>query len=190
MARVAAAGDSHALAVLYERYSRASYTLAHRVCRDSTIAQDAVQEAFVTLWQQASRFDPQRGAVSTWLLTIVHHRAVDAIRRENGVRSRSAPLSLDELADATPSSPGATDALELLFDAEDARHVRTAVHDLPAHQREVLLPLYYDGYTQREVADHLGLPLGTVKSRCYSAVHRLHAELLALWRRDDAGGST
>jgi len=102
MARVAAAGDSHALAVLYERYSRASYALAHRVCRDSTIAQDAVQEAFVTLWQQASRFDPQRGAVSTWLLTIVHHRAVDAIRRENGVRSRHMPAGPAPWSDPPP----------------------------------------------------------------------------------------
>jgi len=171
-----ARGDDGALGELYDRYGRVAYGVALRVLRDAALAEDAVQEAFVTLWRTAARFVPERARASTWLLTLVHRRAVDAVRREQ--RRRTEPL---EHA-AEPATAGADDDALLRFERE---RVRGALAQLPDAQREALELAYFGGFTQAELADRLGQPLGTIKSRMFSGLRRL-AELLGEGEQEDA----
>jgi RNA polymerase sigma factor (sigma-70 family) len=159
-----ARGDEHALAALYDRFGRVAYGVAFRVLRDQALAQDAVQDAFLTAWRTAASFDPARGKVSTWLLTLVHRRAVDVVRRED--RRRAGPLD-----DAPVASGDATD--ETAEVREQRRAVQAALAQLPPDQREALELAYYGGLTQSELAERLGVPLGTVKSRMFAALSRL-----------------
>ncbi len=159
-----ARGDEEALAALYDRYSGVAYAIALRVVRDSGLAQDAVQDAFLAAWRTAAGFDPARGTASTWLLTLVHRRAVDIVRREQ--RRRTEPLG-EGAADAG----GAVDEDAVIRDRR--RTVQEALARLPPEQRRALELAYYGGLTQSELADRLGLPLGTVKSRMFAALARL-----------------
>ena len=166
---LAARSDDLAFAELYDRYGRAAYGLALRVLRDEALAEDAVQDAFLAIWRGASRFIPERGRASSWILTLVHRRAVDLVRREN--RRRTEPLNSDELATAEGS---AGDAAWLRLERE---RVQAALQQLPDPQREALELAYYGGFTQSELAERLGQPLGTIKSRMFAGLTRLH-ELL------------
>jgi RNA polymerase sigma-70 factor, ECF subfamily len=159
-----ARGDEEALAALYDRYSGVAYAIALRVVRDSGLAQDAVQDAFLAAWRTAAGFDPARGTASTWLLTLVHRRAVDIVRREQ--RRRTEPLG-EGAADAG----SAVDEDAVIRDRR--RIVQEALARLPPDQRQALELAYYGGLTQSELADRLGLPLGTVKSRMFAALARL-----------------
>jgi RNA polymerase sigma-70 factor (ECF subfamily) len=159
-----ARGDEEALAALYDRYSGVAYAIALRVVRDSGLAQDAVQDAFLAAWRTAAGFDPARGTASTWLLTLVHRRAVDIVRREQ--RRRTEPLG-EGAADAG----GPVDEDAVIRDRR--RTVQEALARLPPEQRQALELAYYGGLTQSELADRLGLPLGTVKSRMFAALARL-----------------
>ena len=159
-----ARGDEEALAALYDRYSGVAYAIALRVVRDSGLAQDAVQDAFLAAWRTAAGFDPARGTASTWLLTLVHRRTVDIVRREQ--RRRTEPLG-EGAADAG----GAVDEDAVIRDRR--RTVQEALARLPPEQRQALELAYYGGLTQSELADRLGLPLGTVKSRMFAALARL-----------------
>ncbi|MFR9803940.1 RNA polymerase sigma factor [Pseudonocardia sp. RS010] len=152
-----AAGSGAALGALYDRYGRRAWSLARRICGDQTLAEDAVQDGFLTAWRQAARFDPARGGASSWLMTLVHHRAVDLVRREDAVRRRT--MNGEVVDQILPAEPGA-DAGAL--DAVVAGSVRTALDELPAEQRRALALAYFGGYTQREVASLTGVPLGTV----------------------------
>jgi RNA polymerase sigma factor (sigma-70 family) len=166
-----ATGDEAAIELLYQRYGSACFALARRILDDAQLAEDVVQQVFLALWQ-GSGYDPARGAVSTWLLSVTHHKAVDALRREGNRRKRLASeQALLELAAAGPSP--ADEAWARLR----AERTRDALRHLPAEQREVVLLAYYGGYTQREIADLTGLPLGTVKSRTLTALRRLRAHL-------------
>ena len=169
-----AEGDEGALAALYDRYSRPAYSLARRVCVDELLAEDVVQEVFLTVWRDPSKFSPDRGAFSSWLLTLVHHKAVDAVRREGVHRRRQVAVD-DETTDRlAPESPGADlDAIGAVV----ADHVKAALRELPVEQRTAMMLAYYGGYTQREVAALVGVPLGTVKSRMFAAANRLRAAL-------------
>ena len=171
-----ARGDEGALAELYDRYGRVAFGVALRVLRDAALAEDAVQEAFVTLWRTAPRFVPERARASTWLLTLVHRRAVDAVRREQ--RRRTEPL--EHAPD--PTAAGADDDALLRFERE---RVHEALAQLPDAQREALELAYFGGFTQAELADRLGQPLGTIKSRMFSGLRRL-AELLGEGQQEDA----
>jgi RNA polymerase sigma-70 factor, ECF subfamily len=171
-----ARGDDGALGELYDRYGRVAYGVALRVLRDANLAEDAVQEAFVTLWRTAARFVPERARASTWLLTLVHRRAVDAVRREQ--RRRTEPL--EQAPD--PATTGADDDALLRFERE---RVQGALAQLPDAQREALELAYFGGFTQAELADRLGQPLGTIKSRMFSGLRRL-AELLGEGEQEDA----
>jgi RNA polymerase sigma-70 factor (ECF subfamily) len=171
-----ARGDDGALGELYDRYGRVAYGVALRVLRDAALAEDAVQEAFVTLWRTAARFVPERARASTWLLTLVHRRAVDAVRREQ--RRRTEPL--EQAPD--PATAGADDDALLRFERE---RVQSALAQLPDAQREALELAYFGGFTQAELADRLGQPLGTIKSRMFSGLRRL-AELLGEGEQEDA----
>jgi RNA polymerase sigma factor (sigma-70 family) len=168
-----ARSDEVALAELYDRYGRVAYGLALRVLRDEALAEDAVQEAFMAVWRSAGRFLPERAKASTWLLTLVHRRAVDLVRREERRRAET----LDETYEVIGATTEETAWLQ--FERE---RVQAALRKLPDQQREALELAYYGGFTQSELAERLGQPLGTIKSRMFAGLGRLR-ELLA-----EAGG--
>jgi RNA polymerase sigma factor (sigma-70 family) len=164
-----ARSEETALAELYDRFGRVAYGLARRILRDDTLAEDAVQEGFLAAWRSAPRFVPERAKARTWLLTLVHRRAVDLVRREERRRAET----LDERAEA---ADGPTDeAVWLRFERE---RVQEALARLPDQQREALELAYYGGFTQTELAERLGQPVGTIKSRMFTGLARLR-ELLA-----------
>lgn len=134
-------GDEAALGVLYDRFGRPAYRLALRILRDPALAEDAVQDAFLAVWRTATTYRPDRAKASTWLLTLVHRRAVDLVRRE------------------------------------ERRRVQAALARLAPDQREALELAYYGGLSQSEIAERLGVPLGTVKSRMFSGLARLRDSL-------------
>jgi RNA polymerase sigma-70 factor, ECF subfamily len=165
---LAARSEQAALAELYDRYGRSAYGLARRIVRDDALAEDAVQEAFLALWRTAPRFLPERGKASTWILTLVHRRAVDLVRREQ--HRRADPL------ESTPEQGGDAVDEEALLRLQRER-VQAALKQLPDQQREAIELAYYGGFTQSELAERLGQPLGTIKSRMFSGLARLR-ELL------------
>jgi len=165
-----ARSDEEALAELYDRFGRVAYGLALRIVRDEKLAEDAVQEGFLTVWRNADRFMPERGKASTWLLTLVHRRAVDLVRSED--RRRTDPLP--ETTELTSGDSAADDAW-LRFERE---RVQAALRQLPDQQREALELAYYGGFSQSELAERLGQPVGTIKSRMFTGLARLR-ELLA-----------
>jgi RNA polymerase sigma factor (sigma-70 family) len=165
-----ARSDQSALAELYDRFGRVAYGVALRILRDEKLAEDAVQESFLAAWRNADRFIPERAKASTWFLTIVHRRAVDLVRREN--RRRSEPL---EEATEPASSGSMEEDAWLRFERE---RVQAALRQLPDQQREALELAYYGGFTQSELAERLGQPVGTIKSRMFAGLARLR-ELLA-----------
>jgi RNA polymerase sigma factor (sigma-70 family) len=160
--------DESALAELYDRIGGTAYGLAYRVLRDEALAEDAVQDAFLGLWRSAGSFVPERAKASTWILTLVHRRAVDVVRREQ--RRRTEPLE----AAPEPAEGSAEEAAWLRLDRE---RVQAALAQLPDQQREAIELAYYGGYTQSELADRLGQPVGTIKSRMFAGLARLR-ELL------------
>jgi RNA polymerase sigma factor (sigma-70 family) len=163
-----ARSDESALAELYDRVGGTAYGLAYRVLRDEALAEDAVQEAFLGLWRGAGSFLPERAKASTWILTLVHRRAVDLVRREQ--RRRAEPIE----GAPEPAVGSAEEAAWLRLDRE---RVQAALAQLPDQQREAIELAYYGGYTQSELAERLGQPLGTIKSRMFSGLTRLR-ELL------------
>ena len=165
-----ASSDEQALAELYDRFGRVAYGLALRILRDEALAQDAVQEAFLGVWRSADRYLPERAKASTWFLTLVHRRAVDLVRRED--RRRGEPL--DDAPEPVALSTVEGEAT-LGF---QRRVVQEALKGLPADQREALELAYYGGLTQSELAERLGQPLGTIKSRMFMGLARLR-DLLA-----------
>jgi len=165
---LAARSEQSALAELYDRYGRPAYGLALRVLRDDALAEDAVQDAFLALWRTAARFVPERGKASTWIFTLVHRRAVDLVRREERRRA-------DTIEQAPEQGGGSVEEEALLrFQRE---RVQDALKKLPDQQREALELAYYGGFTQSELAERLGQPLGTIKSRMFLGLARLR-ELL------------
>lgn len=164
-----ARSDQTALAELYDRYGRVAWGLARRVLRDEALAEDAVQEAFLAAWRTAARFVPERASARTWLLTLVHRRAIDLVRRQE--RRRAEPLE----AAAEPGGGRVDDEAFLRLERE---RVQAALAKLPDREREALELAYYGGFTQSELAERLGQPLGTIKSRMFTGLARLR-ELLA-----------
>ena len=168
-----AARDTQALDLLYGRLGRPAYALARRLCTDDGLAEDVVQEVFLVLWRDPGRFDPGRGSVISWLLTLVHHKAVDSVRREATRRRHHIPT--DEPEERSVVAVPAADRAAL--GSVIAEQVRAALGRLPADQRRTLGLAYYGGYTQREVASLTGVPIGTVKSRMFAGVARLRVLL-------------
>jgi RNA polymerase sigma factor (sigma-70 family) len=163
-----ARADETALAELYDRLGRSAYGLARRVLRDDRLAEDAVQEAFLAAWRAAATFQPERAKASTWVLTLVHRRAVDIVRREE----RRATEPMDGV------QHGATEATDdQAFLRLRRERVQGALRQLPDAQREALELAYYGGFTQSQLAERLGQPLGTIKSRMFGGLARLR-ELL------------
>ena len=184
VARVAA-GDGGALEALYERYGRSCYSLARRILVDEQLAQDAVQEVFLTVWRDASRFDAARGGFSSWLLSMTHHKAVDAVRREENLRKRR--TSDDTLEVREDDSPAVDDAVWSLLRRQ---RVREVLKTLPEPQREALTLAYFGGYTQREISGITATPLGTVKTRMLAGMRRMAGSLEGLSNAADGGART
>ena len=161
-------GDDDALGVLFDRFGRLAFRLAFRILRDRALAEDAVQEAFLAVWRSADAYKRERAKPSTWILTVVHRRAVDLVRREQSRRGE--PLEV-----APEPSVGPVDEDAVLRDRRAA--VQAALTQLPGDQRQALELAYYGGLTQSELAERLGVPLGTVKSRMFAGLGRLR-ELL------------
>lgn len=179
--------DLQALDDAYGRHGADCYAIARRILRDERLAEDVVQEVFLALWREPGRYQPARGELGAYLVTISHHKAVDQVRR---LRSRPAvdrsPAVLDLIAAETPS-PEHHAVL-----GERAARVAAALDALPRTQRDCLVLAYYDGYSQSEIAAKRGIPLGTVKTRCAAGMRRLAATLsdLGPFASDDSGTAT
>jgi RNA polymerase sigma-70 factor (ECF subfamily) len=167
-----ARGDQDAVAELYDRHARRAYGLALRVTADPTLAEDAVQEAFCAIWRRADSFRASRGSATSWVLALVHHKAVDAVRRE---QARRRPLRPEQLERPEPVTPE-----QQVLASDEGQRARVALARLPEQQQRLLGLLYLDGLTQREVADLLAVPLGTVKSRTHVAMGTLRRALHAV----------
>jgi RNA polymerase sigma factor (sigma-70 family) len=163
-----ARADEGALEELYDRFGHVAYGLALRLVRDPALAEDAVQDGFLTVWRTAARFVPERAKASTWILTLVHRRAVDVVRREQPRRAEPLEAAPQPAADLTED--------EAWLRLQRTR-VQEALRRLPDQQREAIELAYYGGFTQSELADRLGEPLGTIKSRMFAGLARLR-ELL------------
>lgn len=158
-------GDESALGELYDQQAGFVYGLALRVIGDKTAAEDVTQEVFLTIWRQPDRFDSERGTIRAFLGTLTHRRAVDHIRREEARRRRETKTTFEPLPSASVD--------EHVIDAFTNDRVRAVVAELPTAQREALELAYFHGHTYRQVADLLGIPEGTAKSRLRLALQRI-----------------
>lgn len=171
--------DEDAFRGLFARYAPTAKGLAQRVVRQSHLAEEIVQEAFMAVWRNPESYDAERGSVKSWLMSMVHHRAVDLVRREEAHRRRaedSIPAAIHEIEDH------ADDVVKELGLPEERRIVRSALEALPAEQRDVLTLMYFDGLSQSQIAERTGLPLGTVKSRTLLGMRRMRTTLEGLER--------
>jgi RNA polymerase sigma factor (sigma-70 family) len=164
--------DHEALAVLYKRHGAICYRLARRITVNETLAEDAVQEVFTGLWRDPAAYAPGLGTVRNWLLGLAHHKAVDFVRRETAQQRRQNAQAAQQALD-----PPAGDPAEEAWAGIRAEKVRAALAELPETQRHALALAYFGGYTQREIANLTGVPLGTVKTRMFAAMRRLHLRL-------------
>ncbi len=167
-------GELDALEDLYDRYKAMAYSIAYRITNDTTLAEDVVQEAFLGAWRNAARYIEGRGSVKTWLLAIVHHRAIDAVRR------RRPTFELPDLELPSPPTMTEPDVWAEVAAGLDAEVVQSALRELPDVQREAIELAYFEGLTQQEIAERTETPLGTVKSR-------MRLGLLAMRRALEAG---
>jgi RNA polymerase sigma-70 factor (ECF subfamily) len=171
--------DEEAFRELFERHGGAATALARRVVRQPHLAEEIVQEAFLNLWRDPGGFRADRGSVRAWLFGMVHHRAVDLVRREEAQRRRADEMVAglrDEQADP------ADDVVDEVARPQERRMVRAALSELPDEQREVLELMYFEGLTQTQVAERTRQPLGTVKSRALLGMRRLRVALEDLER--------
>lgn len=166
--------DGAAFEALYHRFARAAYGLALRVTGQEALAQEVVHDAFLALWRAPEAYDPARGPFRTFFLSMVHHRAVDTVRREERLRRRTErALNLQD----PPDEDVAEGVVEDAWLAVRRKEVRQALTTLPPEQRKVLELAYFEGYTQTRIADLLGVPLGTVKTRTLAAMRKLRRVL-------------
>ena len=171
MARLAR-GDLGALDVLYEQHGAMAFSIAYRITGDRSAAEDVVQEAFLGAWRNAGRYVDARGSVRTWLLSIVHHRAIDAIRR------RRPTVELPETEATLPDTltlPDVWADVELRLDRESVRGAMSSISEV---QREAIELAYFGGLTQTEIAERTGVPLGTVKGRLRLGLQGMRAALM------------
>jgi len=165
-------GDPRAFELLYDRHGGPAFSLAYRMVGDRVIAEDISQEAFLSIWRSRLRYQAERGSVRTWVLGVVHHRAIDALRR-NLVhdRRRASAEGLEERQEA----PERTDVE--VARREEARHVRSAIDTLPEDQSQVIELAYFGGFTHSQIAEMLEMPIGTVKGRMRLGLEKLRRQL-------------
>jgi len=171
-----ARGDEVALGVFYDRFGRVVYSLVLRVVRNVQLAEEATQEAFLAVWRTADEYRASRGSARAWLLTIAHRRAVDRVRYERRRVAANEPLDETTRGQISEITPSAEDEAWVVFERE--RLVR-ALAQIPDAERELIELAYFDGYTQSQLAERLGLPLGTVKRRTFTGLRRLRGLLEA-----------
>jgi RNA polymerase sigma-70 factor (ECF subfamily) len=165
-------GEVRAFEVIFDRHATAAFSLAYRMCGRRALAEDVVQEAFLSLWRSGASYDRARGSVRSWVLSAVHNRAIDAFRRESRAEGRN--VGDEGLAERIP------DELRTDVEAErrdDARRVRAALEGLPADQRQVIELAYFGGFTHMQIAEMLELPSGTVKGRMRLGLGKLRVAL-------------
>ncbi|MFL5894246.1 MAG: RNA polymerase sigma factor [Thermoleophilaceae bacterium] len=166
--RLVQRGDARAFEAVYDRHGAAAFSLAYRIAGNRAAAEDIVQEAFLSVWRSAVRYQPERGNLRSWLLSVVHNRAIDSLRRSVGHdRRRADAEGIEERAAAREL----TDAEA--FRREEAKTVRSALETLPADQLRVVELAYFGGFTHSQIADMLGMPLGTVKGRMRLALDKM-----------------
>ena len=177
--------DVHALEVLYDRHSRLAYGLAYRILNDTSAAEDVVQEAFLSIWRQAASFDARRGSVRTWLLSIVHHRAIDWLRSRANGRG-------DVQLDLVEHNLYAPDTWQTVSANVERERIRRALAALPAEQQRTVELAYFGGYSQPEIAAAMGVPLSTVKGRMRMAMQKLRVLLASgdPWANGLTAGTT
>jgi RNA polymerase sigma-70 factor, ECF subfamily len=172
-------GDEEAFRTLFAAYGPSAMALASRVLRQAHLAEEIVQEAFLALWLSTELYDERRGSVKAWLMTMVHHRAVDSVRREETQRRRADEL-MGGMREETDDP--SCDVVEAVAASGERAAVRAALDALPREQREVLGSMYFDGLSQSQIAERTGTPLGTVKSRALLGMRRMRSELERLER--------
>lgn len=171
MARVGE-GDAHAFEVIFDRHADAAFSLAYRMCGRRSMAEDVVQDAFLSLWRSGARYDRTRGSVRSWVLRVVHNRAVDAFRRET-VRS-----SQDVHDEGIAERIASTERTEVEAERHDeAQQVRSALGGLPADQRQVIELAFFGGFSHSQIAEMLKLPTGTVKGRMRLGMTKMRVSL-------------
>ena len=165
-------GDARAFEIIYERHSGAAFSLAYRMMGTRSLAEDVTQDAFLSLWRSGARYDRARGSVRTWVLGIVHHRAIDALRRATvHDRRRSGDEGIEERFEARERTD--VEAAR----REEAGAVRGALSSLPPDQVQVIELAYFGGFTHTEIADMLDAPVGTVKGRMRLGLKKMRAQL-------------
>jgi RNA polymerase sigma-70 factor (ECF subfamily) len=165
-------GDAGAFEVIYERHSAAAFSLAYRMMGTRAGAEDVTQDAFLSLWRSGARYDRARGSVRTWVLGIVHHRAIDALRRATvHDRRRASDEGIEERFEARERTD--VEAAR----REEAGTVRGALSSLPADQSQVIELAYFGGFTHTEIADMLDAPVGTVEGRMRLGLKKMKAQL-------------
>jgi len=168
-------GDQEALAALYERYSRAVYSFSLRIVGDAQVAEEILQEVFVRVWQQGGSFQTAPGSLITWLLSITHNLSIDEVRRRKRRPQKSESEDPDLVLAMLPDeSPGVEEEVWL---SSLRTSIQNALQQLPAAQREAIELAYFHGLTQREIAETLGEPLGTIKTRMRLGMLKLREQL-------------
>jgi RNA polymerase sigma-70 factor (ECF subfamily) len=165
--------DQRAFEVIYDRHGGAAYSLAHRIVGDPQTAEDVTQEAFLSIWRSGGRYDRARGSVRSWTLGVTRNRAIDALRRQAG---KAPKLDFDDDA-ALEAQPAAELTDSEAIRRETARRVRGALARLPDEQSEVIGLAYFGGFTHAEIAQMLGMPLGTVKGRMRLGLEKVRVQL-------------
>ena len=170
-------GDARAFEVMFDRHGGPAFSLAYRMCGRRAVAEDIVQEAFLSLWRSGARYDRSRGSVRSWVLSVVHNRAIDMFRHQTVKESRD--IKDDSVAERIASPDRTETEVER---RDEARQVRSALTDLPVEQRQVIELAYFGGFSHSQIAEMLKLPAGTVKGRM-----RLGLSKLRLTLSDPAG---
>jgi RNA polymerase sigma-70 factor (ECF subfamily) len=165
-------GDTRAFEVIFDRHAGVAFSLAYRMCGRRPLAEEIVQEAFMSLWRSAARYDASRGSVRSWVLRVVHNRAIDAFRREMPSASHDVPD--DWISDVLPARERTEDEVQRRSDAE---LVRAALDELPRDQRQVIELAYFGGFSHAQIAAALKLPTGTVKGRMRLGLSKLRIAL-------------
>lgn len=168
-------GKADAFEIVYERHSGAAFSLAYRMCGTRAAAEDVVQEAFLSMWRSGARYDRTRGSVRTWMLGIVHNRAIDLLRRSvSHDRRRASDEGIEERFEASERTEIEVARLD------EAQEVRAALQTLPAEQCRVIELAYFGGFTQTEIATMLETPIGTIKGRMRLGLEKMRGQLVGL----------
>ncbi len=170
--QLVAAEDIDAFEAVYDRHSAAAFSLAYRIVGNRTTADDVMQEAFLSIWRSRERYEPDRGSLRSWILGIVHHRALDVLRRASvHDRRRASAEGIEEQHEAAERTE-----VEVAR-REEARSIRAAIDDLPERQGQVIQLAYFGGFTHTQIAEMLEMPIGTVKGRMRLGLDKLRQHL-------------